>query len=648
VDVLTGTSARPVARVRWPWALAACGAGAAASFIAWHHPVAPSVALLGWLLWTIAAARFEGLWLFVVPACLPAMNFAPWTGWVVIEEFDLVVLGAAAGGYARWALSPSASRQPSIMPAGLPDRLPAALALALAAWIGVSLWRGLAAGPSWRPDWYAAESDPLNAWRVGKSVLHVGLLAPLLGRALERSAEQTVDRLTAGMVAGAAVVAAAVLWERAAYPGLFDFAVPYRTVALFWEMHVGGAAIDAYLAIVTPFVARAVLQAATPARWCAAAALALLTEYVCLTTFSRGVYLAVGVALATLAWLRHRRRVISPRWRRLAGACLVFALLAEAAMVLGSDSFMRLRLQRSSFDFGSRLAHWQHGIRLLTSPADWAFGLGLGRLPATYGSRVDEHPLSGEANIIVDSHDGEYLRLAGPPRNQTLAGMHALTQRIEAGGEGGYRAVFDVRTTRPTRLAVRVCEIHLLYEGPCQHAVVPVPPGDGRWQRVDVMLQGAQLRDGGWPPRMRVFSMAILDAATHADLDNLALRDARTANLLQNADFSRRLAHWLPAAQHYFVPWHIDNLYLEVLIEQGMVGFAMWVVVFTLAAAGLRAAWRRGVDAAAVLLAALLGGLVLGGVSSVVDVPRVAFLLLFLALVSARLGQARAAAASAS
>ncbi len=625
----------------------AAAAALAAAFIGWHHPVAPHAALLVSLLWILMATRFDGLWLFVLPACLPAMNFAPWTGWIVVEEFDLIVLGALAGGYARLALTPRAPAEASAMRADASDRLFAALAWSWAVWLAVSLWRGLAADTAWRLDWHQTQADPLNAWRVAKGMLHAGLLAPLLRQALDRSVTQTVGRIAAGMAVGTGIVAAAVLWERAAYPGLFDFAAPYRTVALFWEMHVGGAAIDGYLAIATPFVAWAVLRAATPGRWCAAAMLALLVEYACLTTFSRGVYLAVTVSLAALAWLSHRRPAGNPpRWRRVAGWCLVATLLLQAAMVLGSDSFMRLRLQRSSFDFGSRLAHWQSGIDLLDGPLDWLRGEGLGRLPAVYGSRVAEHPLPGQARI-VDTPADPYLRLAGPPaHNETLAGMYMLTQRIAASQDGGMRAGLDVRTTRPVRLALSVCEIHLLYEDACRRAILDVGRSDdGRWQHVEAALEGGSPRAGFFPPRMKVFAIAVLDADAHADLDNLVLRDAGGVNLLGNGDFSQHLARWLPAAQHYFVPWHIDNLCLEVLIEQGMVGLMLFASTFALAAARLRAAWRRGVRAAAVLFAALLGALTVGLVSSLLDVPRVAFLLLLLAVLSIQLGQVRSAPA---
>jgi hypothetical protein len=103
--------------------------------------------------------------------------------------------------------------------------------------------------------------------------------------------------------AGLAVLTAAVLWERAIYPGLFDLYTPYRATGLFWEMHVGGAAIDAYFVLAMPFITWALWSARSAWRWSLAALLALLSAYACLATFSRGVYAAVAVSPLLLGGL---------------------------------------------------------------------------------------------------------------------------------------------------------------------------------------------------------------------------------------------------------------------------------------------------------------------------------------------------------
>ena len=100
--------------------------------------------------------------------------------------------------------------------------------------------------------------------------------------------------------------------------------------------------------------------------------------------------------------------------------------------------------------------------------------------------------------------------------------------------------------------------------------------------------------------------------------------------MLFNGGFSNGLARWFPAAQSYFLPWHSDSLYLEVLIERGIAGLlvlallVLWSLVRLLSGSG-RALWL-----APYLAASLSGALAIGVVSSVMDVPRVAFLLFLL------------------
>src|SRR5690606_28957769 len=106
-------------------------------WLALHHPLSAAAAAVSTVAWTAAACRFPRLWLFVLPACLPAMNLSPWTGWLMAEEFDLAVLGAVAGGYARIAWR-GAEGVPAL---GGKARL--ALAALAAVTLG-SAWRGMA------------------------------------------------------------------------------------------------------------------------------------------------------------------------------------------------------------------------------------------------------------------------------------------------------------------------------------------------------------------------------------------------------------------------------------------------------------------------------------------------------------------------
>ena len=662
----------------------AVGAG-----LAWHHPLAPVVALYAFLLWCAAVAWWPGIWLFIVPAALPLLNFAPWTGWVVFEEFDLLLLGVAAGAYARLAFATRATRE---KPAPTPrDRAAFVVLAALFGALGVaSLVRGVWAAGDVSFGWFQGYADPLNSWRVFKSLLYAALVWPLLRREIGIGAAAAARRLASGMLVGLAVVALAVAWERMVYPGLWNFTSAYRTTALFWEMHVGGGAIDAYLALATPFVAWALWSSRSPLRWVAAAALALLTGYACLTTFSRGVYAAVAGSLALLGLLLAGQRVdgemrasalralwtgvlllctaaclalafdawryagagtvllglglvplvlkrwMPPiRWRPAAALALALALALEVVAVLGLGSYMRERMAASDHDMGSRLMHWRNGLGLMRGPADWILGIGLGRLPAAYARAVPGQEFPGDVQF-VRSGTGQgsgSVRVFGPKTQSDLHGLLALTQRVALRPVLPYRVAFDVRAAAKADVYLRLCEMHLLYPRNCQVALVRVTPGDPEWRRVTVRLRGPLLDTGqAWTPRLGVFSLAVVNAGGVAEFDNVSLVEPDRTEALANWDFSQGLARWFPAAQGYYVPWHIDNLYLEVLIERGVPALLAFVLCMGFALWRLVGAGGRATPIAPFLAASLCGALCVGGVSSVMDVPRVAFLLLLLTL----------------
>jgi energy-coupling factor transporter transmembrane protein EcfT len=217
-------------------------------FLAGHHPLWPMAASVLFALWTVVAARWRGLWLLVLPATLPVSSLSPWTGWLTFDEFDLLVLGALAGGFARhyWELREfrEAPSEPELQASGA-ARAGALLALAFVGVSLVSLVRGLIDAHPWSLHWFDGYADASNSVRVSKSWIYASAFWSLLKAEFRRSPTRALRRFALGMQLGLTFVGLAVLWERAAYPGLLDFSVRYRTTAAFWEMHVGGGAIDA-------------------------------------------------------------------------------------------------------------------------------------------------------------------------------------------------------------------------------------------------------------------------------------------------------------------------------------------------------------------------------------------------------------------
>lgn len=571
----------------------------------------------------------------------------------MFDEFDILLLSVLAGGYARLAWESRPGK-------GAPYPVASNLVVGLVVLSGLlALGRGFADAGGLRFDWFANYSDALNSWRVFKSLGFAALFIPLLRRELSRSPVLAQNYLAVGIISGLTLVVLATLWERAAFPGVLDFSNPYRTVALFWEMHVGGAAIDAYLSITAPFVVWALYAVRRPGQWAALSLLTLLVGYACLTTFARGVYLAVAaplVLLAFLLWLQNHARSgrnlwqglqhqsHSPKWRVKASLALSVTLVLEIVLVLEGGTFMSERLASAEQDLSSRVTHWKHGVGLLMTPTDWLLGKGLGRLPANYASKVPNEEFPGDARHHLERRAGQvdhpFVTLYGPKTQAELGGVFELTQRVTLTEPDGYHVRLNVRVTKDTHLELYLCERHLLYDRACQAAFLhihPIKDADRpAWQALTVALEGPPLgQERRFAPRLKMFSVSVIDAGGWADLDNITLISQNSSDLLANGNFSVGLSHWFPAAQSYFVPWHLDNLFLEILVERGLFGLLAWLMLVIYALWHLVLGRARLEPLAPYVAASLIAVLLVGLVSSVMDVPRVAFLfwlLLFLAV----------------
>ncbi len=665
-----------------------CAAAVSGAALAWAHPLWPGWILAAFACWLATSTVRPGAWLFAIPACLPWMSLAPWTGWILFDEFDLVLLGAIGGGYLRWAIS----KDEPVEAAGVAASRWAWTVWLFGAFSVAALVKGLA-GVGVAMDPFRGEVDPINGLRVFKSLGFAVLLWPLWQREGLASMTCATRRLGNGILTGLVVVVLAALWERTAYPGLLDFTAPYRTAALFWEMHVGGAALDAYLALSVPFVVWGLWRASSLRSWLGFSVLAVLVGYVCLTTFSRGVYVGVAVPLLLLGvfhamarrgakpWPVARRAAVlllvvaaaagtfgmalarfglagsaialaftlcllaivafrGRTWRAVAVYGLGLALLFEMMVVLHAGSFMSERLAASQHDFGSRQAHWQHGLTLLDTPADWLWGIGLGRLPNSYASTNPSRELSGAFEVASTLQGRQVARLKGPSTQADLGGLYAMTQRLPANRTGAYRLQMDARATGPAQLQVRVCEMHLLYESRCQAAILQVSSGGSTWQRWRLFLEGPAFADGAWyAPRMRVLAVSVLSPGVEVEIADLRLYESAGRQVLANSDFAQGQARWFPAAQSYFLPWHIDSLYLELLIERGLLGLLAFLAMVAAALWSLMTASTQAQPMAVFVAASLLGVLIVGLVSSVFDVPRVAFQFQFLIVVGLTYGQ---------
>jgi hypothetical protein len=280
--------------------------------LALHYPLLPGLSAALYLcLAGLGFAAWQSLPL-LAPALLPLIGLAPWSGWITFEEGDLLMLALAAGAYGALALGGPLARVPAwqrtLAWRGWARLLLALFTLSLA----VAALRGVLDAGGWRWGWWQGYQEPMNSLRGLKSFALLLLMLPLW-RAAADGRPRRLRLLGLALALALAGVGLAALWERYAFTGLLNFSTDYRTVALFWEAHVGGAPLDGSVALCLPFVLVWLLRERQPWRFIALLGLLLLGAYTVLSSFSRGLYLAAPLGLGLCWWLQSRQHPLPPR-----------------------------------------------------------------------------------------------------------------------------------------------------------------------------------------------------------------------------------------------------------------------------------------------------------------------------------------------
>lgn len=275
--------------------------------IAWHHPLGGALATLFFFLLLVAGFAKYSLALIVVPAALPLIGLAPWSGWLSFEEFDLLIMALVSGSYLRFAINPLGNKQGLSRHDAMPFFAYSCF-FVFALSVLIAMIRGFDDAGGFIFGWFQGYYEPMNSVRLGKSYFLALTLLPLWARCNRNNPELTANLLSAGMAIGLGLASLTAMWERVAFTGLLNFSADYRTTALFWEMHVGGAAFDGFLALTVPFAVWMFTKSRTKPKLALFGGILALAGYACLTTFSRGVYLGIPVGLLIMAVLSIRQK----------------------------------------------------------------------------------------------------------------------------------------------------------------------------------------------------------------------------------------------------------------------------------------------------------------------------------------------------
>lgn len=560
-------------------------------------------------------------WLIVIPAALPLLDLAPWTGRFFWDEFDLLMLATLALAMWQGQIRRSVWAVP---------RLGGLLGLFVLLW-GVSLLLGLLPLQPLDANAFSAYWSHYNSLRLGK-----GLLWGLVFYGLYRSQPEDANAfaaLSVGMALGVLGVSLWSLWEQALFAGAATTA-DYRVTAGFSSMHTGGGHFEAYLVIALPFVWGLFFSLRNPLYRALAAASFLLGAYALFFTVARGGLIALGVALMILVlgtWLARRKR----QGQR-AGFALPLAMgaLTIAVMAAGISSvFWKQRLEQTGADAGIRFRHWAEVLSLRDSGVITAlFGQGLGTLPAT--NLVSQLPDQAGSYRYASEGGAPYLAL-------NSAGTLYMAQRVAPHPAETLRFEISVRApSTPAGLEASLCEKNLFNSRQCRWLKVGVKPGQAEWQHHTQTFDSGEVGAGNFLTRRPVqFSLYNPVPGTVVEVGRVRLLDGRGQDILRNGDFAQGGDFWFfKSGDHLF--WHAKNLWVHLLFEQGWLGVISFTLILILALVRLGRTVGRGALQSTVLLASTVAWIVVGGVDSLVDAPRLALLVYGFLFIGAAWGAA--------
>ncbi|CAH1204227.1 O-antigen ligase [Candidatus Nitrotoga sp. BS] len=580
-------------------------------FPRWNELLAGGFVLYLALLW-----RYPKAWLVIVPAALPVLDLAFWTGRFFLDEFDLLLAVTLAALLWR---TPDNNRTDSSHVA------PLMLATLLMASVLISGLTGLLPLQPLDANAFTSYFSQYNSLRVAKGFLWGMVLFAMLRPYLNEV--RPMKLWSASMLIGLAGVAISALWEYWLFSG--SSATDYRVTSTFSSMHTGGGHIEAYLVFALPFTWTLLLQ--EQKIWIRAVALSVffLAIYALITTVARGGIVALAVVFAVLAlgvYRTLRARGMSHNLRYTASTALIAGVLLAIAG-LSSATFLQHRFTQTETDAQTRFAHWTHALDLLQD--NWGerlFGAGLGTFPGRYFY----------ANF--DSSLGNYrYQTEGSNRYLSLnsGGTLYMAQSVAVTPDTPYTLELDVRSNDQTKqLDVPICEKKLLNSHLCQWESVAVTPGKG-WQHRSIAFSSEQIGQGAWWAKRPVqLSLYNPQDKGVVDVDNIRLLDRGGTNLISNGDFTQGGDYWFFKSGDH-LPWHIKNMWVHLTFEQGLVGLVIFCALIIAAVWRLMRGLWAGEPLATVWLAGISGLLTIGFVDSLLDAPRLAMMLVLALLVGA-------------
>jgi heparinase II/III-like protein len=576
-------------------------------------PVAGSPLLAGFVAYILLLWRFSSGWLIILPAILPVLDLTPWSGRILVTEFDLFIATTVAVGFFfnrfSWQFLKSFNKAGRwLLGSFIVSQL-------------MSLLIGYFDLQSQAPPSFYLYHSPLNSFRVSKGFWEALLLLPML--AYEKEVNKPIGRyFSIGMISALTFCIISIMWERLFFPGLLDFKSNYRVSGMFSGMLLGGALVDGFLALSFPFFITCFLIFRH--RWLQFLGVLLFAGgiYCFLVTFTRTTYLALFVIFAILYIGTHKLEMSFFKNLGLRVSMIVIVTLLVIPVIGGE--FIQKRFRTTANDFQHRISHWSGATDLMEEGWRYIWGMGKGTFPINY---FDKSAEAIDMSSFQMLHIGNHTILSFIPSDK--AGDLYIRQRIHLNEIGEYEVRIRLRSwsNKREKLLVELCERNIMPLGhECNWLGFPVEASE-KSQWVTVSRKFDSITYQGFLGLFKPLEISLMNRGLGGKLDiaSIEIYSAKGQQVINNANFVHGFDHWVFSSGNHLA-WHIKNIWVSAFFEGGIVELVILSCLLIVLMHRCYTRSRLGNPFYLAMLSSLTAFMVIGLFGSIYDDPRVSWL----------------------
>jgi hypothetical protein len=310
-------------------------------------------------------------------------------------------------------------------------------------------------------------------------------------------------------------------------------------------------------------------------------------------------------------------------------AIIVASVLAVA---LGGTR-IQMRMDTTSKDLDTRLAHWQSVIDSSQwSITDTLLGNGLGSFPVNYvTSQPDLVRRIGSFTLVLEGRQNTLMLGAGEDL--------AFGQRLTITPNTDYKIELQLKSysaSKKTKLFLSLCERNLLiferWAVKCETQLVKIEPSP-QVQLVSTTINSNNIGTNIGIKRLpTVLLLRYSRGTAPLEIQSIKLLDPYFQSSIRNDNFAQGTDHWFFYHDFEHLPWHIKNIYLSIFYQLGVLGSLLFLALLLFAAKNLLNINDDGKALNSTIASIILGYLAFGVFGDPLDSARVSslfFMLLF-------------------